>query len=574
MQRLSQRLSMALRGCLLALAALTLLAAPAHASRLALVIGNAAYTDGPLKNPVNDARAMDQKLASLGFRVQRIENLKRTQIGRTITAFASTVRAGDDVVVFYAGHGVQVKGVNYLPAVDADIQSEEDVPLNSLNLNNLMDRLDEAKAGLKILFLDACRNNPYARSFRSADRGLARVGAAPSGTLIHFATRPGSVAADGGGANGLYTSELLRHLDSPNVPIEAMLKRVSAAVETASKGTQEPWTEGSIRGEFYFRGTGAGAGVQLASARAEPTGRPAQGDPEEDAWASTKAANTAAAYDAYLNEYPKGRYASAARIGKVAVQGQSSPQPTAQQAVQPRPASTSTYTPGQVFKDCTDCPEMVVIPAGSFEMGGSGSDEKPVHRVNFRGLAVGKTHVTQGQWQAVMGGNPSKFTPCGQDCPVEQVNWSDAQAFIQKLNHMTGAQYRLPSEAEWEYACRAGGRDEYCGGDNVDAVGWYIANSGETTHPVAQKQANAFGLYDMSGNVYQWVEDCFHDNYSGAPADGGAWTTGCSGNYRVLRGGSWINNSAVLRSANRNLNTPDFREYYVGFRLARALLTP
>ena len=126
------------------------MAAPAHATRLALVIGNAAYTDGPLKNPVNDARAMDQKLTTLGFKVQRVENLKRTQIGRTITAFANTVRAGDDVVVFYAGHGVQVKGINYLPAVDADIQSEEDVPLNSLNLNNLMERLDEAKAGLKI----------------------------------------------------------------------------------------------------------------------------------------------------------------------------------------------------------------------------------------------------------------------------------------------------------------------------------------------------------------------------------------------------------------------------------------
>ena len=161
---------------------------PAHAARQALVIGNAAYTDGALKNPVNDARAMDVKLTALGFKVMKVENLKRQQIGRTLTAFANTLKPGDEVVVFYAGHGVQVKGVNYLPAVDADIQSEEDVALNSLNLNTLMERLDEAKAGLKLLFLDACRNNPYARSLRSNDRGLARVSAAPSGSLIHFAS--------------------------------------------------------------------------------------------------------------------------------------------------------------------------------------------------------------------------------------------------------------------------------------------------------------------------------------------------------------------------------------------------
>ena len=243
------------------------LAAPSGwAARLALVIGNSAYADVPLKNPVNDARAMEQKLTSLGFKVQKLENLKRQQIGRTVTAFASSIKPGDEVVVFYAGHGVQVKGVNYLPAVDADIQSEEDVPLNSLNLNTLMERLDEAKAGLKLFFLDACRNNPYARSFRSGDRGLARVSAAPSGTLIHFATRPGSVAADGSGANGLYTSLLLRHIDTPNTPVETMLKRVAAAVEAESKGQQEPWTEGSIRGEFFFNA----GGTTLASVKPEP----------------------------------------------------------------------------------------------------------------------------------------------------------------------------------------------------------------------------------------------------------------------------------------------------------------
>jgi hypothetical protein len=265
-----------LRLCLGLALGSTFLLSSAQAARVALVIGNAAYLEGPLRNPVNDARAMDQKLTSLGFRVERIENLKRQQIGRTMSAFSNSIKAGDEVVVFYAGHGVQVKGINYLPAVDADIQTEDDVPLNSLNLNALMERLDETKAGLKLFFLDACRNNPYARTFRSGDRGLARVSAAPSGTLIHFATRPGSVAADGTGANGLYTTELLRHLGTPNVPVETMLKRVSVAVETQSKGQQEPWTEGGIRGEFYFK---SGAGIQVASLKPElivPTVSPGQ----------------------------------------------------------------------------------------------------------------------------------------------------------------------------------------------------------------------------------------------------------------------------------------------------------
>ncbi|RZS57103.1 ABC-type branched-subunit amino acid transport system substrate-binding protein [Sphaerotilus mobilis] len=232
---------------------LLLQALPAQAARLALVIGNAAYADSPLRNPVNDARAVEAKLQQLGFTVHKVENLKRAQIGRTVSGFASRIRPGDDVVVFYAGHGLQVRGVNYLPAVDAEIQNEDDVPLNSLNVGSLLERLDEAKAGVKLLILDACRNNPYARGFRSASRGLARVADAPGGTLMHFATRPGSVAADGSGANGLYTTELLKAIDLPGVPVELMLKRVAAAVERVSQGQQEPWGEGSLKGDFYFR---------------------------------------------------------------------------------------------------------------------------------------------------------------------------------------------------------------------------------------------------------------------------------------------------------------------------------
>ena len=539
----------------------------AQAARQALVIGNAAYTEGALKNPVNDARAMDGKLTALGFKVMKVENLKRQQIGRTLTAFANGLKPGDEVVVFYAGHGVQVKGINYLPAVDADIQSEEDVALNSLNLNTLMERLDEAKAGLKLLFLDACRNNPYARSLRSNDRGLARVSAAPSGTLIHFATRPGSVAADGSGSNGLYTSQLLRFIDSPDLPVETMLKRVSAAVTVESRKQQEPWTEGSIVGEFYFR-----PGALAATVKPELLLSDAQ--VEQQAWSAAQSGNTAAGYSAYLEEYPKGRFAAAARVARASVAGQAvSLAPVQAPAAAAAPALPAGSTAGQVIKDCADCPEMVAIPAGSFEMGSTESaDEQPVHQVNVPAFLLGRTEVTQGQWRAVMGSNPSYFKACGLDCPVENVSWNDAQDFARRLSQKTGNTYRLPSEAEWEYAARAGSRGKWSFGDDESQLGdyaWFIGNSVSKIHPAAQKRPNAFGLYDMHGNVWEWVQDTGHENYQGAPSDGSAWINGGGQARRVFRGGAWINYPGLLRSANGDRSGPDFRDGVTGLRIAR-----
>lgn len=220
--------------------------------RVALVIGNSAYGKSPLKNPVNDAADVAQKLRSLGFDVIERTNLKSNQIGRTLREFRARLTPGAVALFFYAGHGLQIKGENYLPAVDADIEGEEDVPNQSIAVRQVMDVMEDAKTRMNLAFLDACRNNPYSRSFRSAGEGLARV-SAPSGTLISFATRPGSVAADGTGRNGLYTTHLLSAIETPNLPVELMLKRVTTGVKGASRGLQEPWMEGSIEGDFYFR---------------------------------------------------------------------------------------------------------------------------------------------------------------------------------------------------------------------------------------------------------------------------------------------------------------------------------
>ena len=231
---------------------------------------------------------------------------------------------------------------------------------------------------------------------------------------------------------------------------------------------------------------------------------------------------------------------------------------------------------GKVIKDCTECPAMVEIPAGSFDMGSDSGDanEKPVHRVTIaKPFAIGKTEVTQEQWKAVMGNNPGYFSACGDSCPVEQVSWDDAQAYIKKLNAITGKQYRLPTEAEWEYACRAGSQQEFCGGDTADSVAWHNGNSGKffgtSPHPAARKQANAFGLYDMSGNVWEWVADIYHENYNGAPTDGSAWEG--SSSTRVLRGGSWGKDAKYGRAAARYMFSSGYRDFSYGFRLALTL---
>jgi formylglycine-generating enzyme required for sulfatase activity len=248
-----------------------------------------------------------------------------------------------------------------------------------------------------------------------------------------------------------------------------------------------------------------------------------------------------------------------------------------QAALQPaRPvAQTISVTSGKKIKDCADCPEMVMIPAGSFEMGSAEhKSEQSVHRVNLPSFLLGRTEVTQGQWLAVMGSNPSDFKQCGADCPVENISWNDAQEFARKLSAKTGKNYRLPSESEWEYAARAGSSSKWSFGDDESQLGahaWFRTNSGANTHPVAQKRPNPFGLFDMHGNAWEWVQDTWHENYQGAPADGSAWVSGGDQARRVLHGGAWNNYPGDLRSAIRDHRAPVFRSNSTGLRIARTL---
>ena len=242
------------------------------------------------------------------------------------------------------------------------------------------------------------------------------------------------------------------------------------------------------------------------------------------------------------------------------------------------------------FRDCLDCPEMVVIPSGDFEMGSPAGEvgrygtEAPQHRVTIAAaFALGKTEVTQGQWRALMGHNPSYFSRCGEECPVEQVSWNDVQEYLLRLSRKTGQRYRLPTEAEWEYAARAGTTTPFNTGNCIDTdqanydgnfdynfCRGMKRNYVQRTTPVGSFAANSFALHDMHGNVWEWVEDCWHDDYVGAPSDGSAWSNGpCE--KRVLRGGSWKVEPRSLRSAERNWEWAHDPGNGHGFRVARTI---
>lgn len=234
-----------------------------------------------------------------------------------------------------------------------------------------------------------------------------------------------------------------------------------------------------------------------------------------------------------------------------------------------------------VFKDCKSCPEMVIIPAGNFMMGtpdterddpnaSTNDKEKPQHTVQIPSFSLGKYEITQAEWVAVMGENPSEND--GDKMPVDHVTWEMGQEFVKKLSTLTGKNYRIPSEAEWEYAARAGSTTQYY--DNKDSstlvdYAWYAANSQLQAHPVGEKKANQFGLHDMHGNVWEWTQDCWNPNYTNAPSNQIAWEEGnCAS--RVIRGGSWFNIPRNLRSAFRMRFGVLLKSPYFGLRVARS----
>ncbi|MBM3224517.1 MAG: caspase family protein, partial [Candidatus Tectomicrobia bacterium] len=222
--------------------------------RLALLIGNAAYDTAPLRNPVNDVRSMTATLRALGFTVNALENAPLNKMKQAIDDFGEALRRGGGVGLFYfSGHGMQVKGRNFIIPIGAQVKGERDIEYESVDVGRVLGKMEDAGNRVNLVILDACRDNPFARSFRSAAAGLASMDAA-SGTFVAYATAPGRTADDGSGSNGLYTEQLIRYMKLPGLKVEDVFKRVRVDVEQQSSGKQVPWESSSLKGDFYFAG--------------------------------------------------------------------------------------------------------------------------------------------------------------------------------------------------------------------------------------------------------------------------------------------------------------------------------
>ena len=648
------------RGAVAVLAALLVLAAGGAvlaqggaADRVALVIGNSAYEHASeLANPVNDATAMRDALTRLGFDVVFSRDADEDAMEDALAAMEEKSVGAAVALVFYAGHGMEMDGANYLVPVDARLSSAAAVGRETVPLDDVLNAVVDATT--RIVILDACRNNPFTRSMRGAVRANVRSGglaavAAGAGSLVAYAAAEGDVAEDGAGRHSPFTEALLSHIEQPGVDVRIMLGNVGEAVRDRT-GRQQPFIYSSLSGEHYLAAatgganpaavetalgldrdarravqlglvaTGFAAGVPdgvfgpttrsairawqrsrggvpsgyLDASSATALGAPASAPPvaagssadaalltqETVFWQSIQGSTDPADFEAYLELFANGTFARLARNRLAALRGPAdAPRPGADPS---RPGTPDD----EVFRDCPTCPELVAIPAGEFRMGSPGSeegrngDEGPQRGVRVERFALGRYEVMFEEYErfavATGRGRPGDGGWGRGRRPVVNVSWEDAAAYAAWLSQETGARYRLPSEAEWEYAARAGTETRYSWGNDI---GRNRANCGgcgsrwdnEQTAAGGSFAANAWGLHDMHGNVWEWVEDCWHDSYRGAPSDGRAWTSGGDCGRRVSRGGSWGYTLRSLRSAGRGRLVAGSRGNDVGFRVARTL---
>jgi len=576
--------------------------------KFALVIGNSNYSGiSKLANPVNDANDMAAALQSLGFTVDKVldgdleqmenavTNLKRKLMGASRNSYG---------FFFYAGHGVQASdGQNYLIPLQANnIQNETHLRVRAVPLQFVLDSLKEAGNELNMVVLDACRDNPFGWN-RSGTRGLSLVSNAP-GSIVMYAAASGQKADDGSGRNGLFTSHLLKNLKNTGLSVYEVFDRTMGDVKNSTGGRQDP--------ELSLRFSGANS-IYLGS---RPT--PNTPAPQPSATGGSVTVESEIAGEIFIDGQATGRRIKAGgsetihnvSTGNTEVWVKDSGGATIK-------APTVMVRQGQTVTAVIERPapaNMVRIQGGTFTMGSPASeperssDEGPQRQVTVSGFYMGRTEVTQKEYQEITGTNPSYFK--GDNLPVEQVSWYDAVEYCNKRSQKEGLTpayiinknqsdpnntnssdtvkwtvtwnrnangYRLPTEAEWEYACRAGTTAPFSTGNNIttsqanyngdnpynnNAKGTYR----EKTTAVGSFAPNGWGLYDMHGNVWEWCWDWYGAYGSGSQTDP---VGASSGSNRVMRGGSWSHDGRLVRSAYRDYYTPSLRDYYLGFRLVR-----
>jgi formylglycine-generating enzyme required for sulfatase activity len=545
-------------------------------NRWALVVGNAAYGPdiGPLQNPVNDATDIAATLQQLGFEVILLLDATRPQMEEAIAVFRRQLRQDGIGLFYFAGHGAQVEGTNYLIPIGANVESAKTAKADAVSAEEVFASMVEADTALNFIILDACRNNPFTHRWPVGRPGLAPMQAA-RGSLIGYATAPGAVAADGTGRNSPYTKHLVHYMTVPDLLVEGMFKQVRAAVEEETQGVQTPWEASSLQGDFTFRPS-AGAHPSTAEGakpmRREQAGRRGAG----------------------LTTSP--------------------PSGPLQQELAPTIL-------GQ------DGAEMVLVPAGAFIMGSAPDeiasllrrnpkadgallkDETPRHQVVLDAFYIDQYEVTNARFQQFVqarryrtqaerqGGGKIRTgaktwvqvpdanwrSPTGQGSsitgleahPVVQVSWHDAEAYC------TWAGKRLPTEAEWEKAARGTDGRLYPWGNQLDGTRvnfcdrncpfeWKddsMDDRSGSTAPVGSYESgkSPYGAHDMAGNVWEWVADRYHAGYyQRSPARNPQGPT--SGAQVSLRGGSWLYGAVAFRTTVRSGVPPDRRNNNIGLR--------
>jgi formylglycine-generating enzyme required for sulfatase activity len=554
---------------------------PQQTQRHALIIGNLNYRVGPLKNPLNDAQDIGNALRLLDFQVQTLENTKnRRELQEGIRQALRRVPKDSVLFFYYSGHGLEIKGQNYLIPTDFE-GSEDELEYETVGLSWVLDALRDTRARLNIVVLDACRNNPYTRSHKSSSRGLAGITGSPVGMQIIYAADAGEVANDNPNQrNGLFTQEFLKALRTPGASVEQIFKVTGYQVSKKSSYKQNPAIYGKAYEDFYF--TSPLLSTLPDDPRLLPTPRP--------------------------TVYPDFLAPPLATAQPTLTSPSPSPTPQRPTVSLAAPAPQPTQKPQYYHDQRVLFNQLNMgfrrIPAGQFVMGSLANeqhrdaDEQP-HLVHLsRDYYLQTTEVTQKQWQAVMGTNiveqRNKANPqwslagVGDEYPMYYVNWHEAQRFIQKLNQRGDGTYRLPTEAEWEYAARAGNTTPYHFGYHIEdlpiygnfadkkVIGWntvidswahaQLDDGNRLTARVSYYKANDWGIYDMHGNLWEWVQDVY------SPYPEGSVTNPQGpkeGEYRVFRGGSWRDPAHYARSADRYFDAPTYRSSSLGFRVVR-----
>jgi formylglycine-generating enzyme len=523
----------------------------------------------------NEMTAISSELQNnYGFNCKMVPNPTLETILKTLQSYeALTYGTNDQLLLFFSMHGSYDERVDraYLVPKNGGYETRE--YRTWLSYDDLAQELGFIKCKHLYVALDACYSGAFGDRHKGQPTELAYDATLPCADNINevlkkqsrlYATAGGKVrvpdeskfakrfldALVSGGKDGIVSDR----------DIIYQISSITGAV-TPEYGT----FKGDDRGSFLFV-------RKNACINQKPTTTPTPNNDADIAdWKAAKFVNTLAFYEMYKRNHPSGLYFEEAQDAINRLKQASVPAPNNQ-----RQDNNSNTAPRIVPPSVSRLPfepEMVEVQGGTFQMGSNDgeSDEKPVHSVSVSTFYIGKYEVTQKQWRDVMGTSPSYFKNCD-DCPVEQVSWDDVQEYLKKLNSkITGKKYRLLMEAEWEYAARGGNKSnkyKYSGSNNLNELAWYETNSGNKTHPVGGKQANELGIFDMSGNVWEWCSDWL-GSYSSNLAQN---PTGAdTGYYKVFRGGCWLHHGVNCGTSNRGNRTVSFQDKGLGFRVGYSL---